>query len=902
MGEASCTTIPAHERERTGPGREAPVRRLFSAAARLGLAGAVFLMLQTASGWRPLNAHPLLEAPLGASAAAALLLAVAAALSGGRRRRTPVRPLLFGLMAVGLLLVGVAVARGPAGLPAEVSGTRGVLGHLPPGPIDITGADLDAFPAPRRRHVVWKGPLEVPGTGTYGLWAEGRGTVLVKLDGQTILEGAGDPLRVAGELPIGQGKHSLEVRLDRIGPGPRLRLGWTRPRADGSPGDRREVIPPRYLGSGGRGWAWTAIDVLALALALLAAVIAFLLPWERPRPLPSPVPVARREVVVSLVGHAVLATLMSWPLVLDLAGSGVIDRPDGRLNAWILAWDAHGLLHQPGRLFDAPIFHPLPDTLAFSENLLLPAVVVAPFTLLGGAVLGYNLVLLGSMVLSGLGAQLLARRVSGDRLACFVGAAIFAVGAHRWIRLAHLHAQLTVFLPFALLALDRFWERRRLRDGLLVGLLLALQGLSSIYLGAITATVLLVAVALAIVGGLRLREVLRLTAGFALAAALLLPVARPYLRMREFQGMEFSLKDLEIYSTTPESYLASGTPLYGPLTHRLLDPDRVHDALFPGFLPLLLGLAGLAVAPRRYRAVAVAASAVAVLLSLGPATPVYRFLHEHVVLVRGIRALERFSLVPVLALAVLSALALSGRRRLALLALPLLLAESCHAPLRLGSAAPTTDAARWLAGHPGPVVYLPLGEHDTEVMLDAVAHFQPLVNGDSGFIPRSYDRTMELLAGGVSPEALRFLRAVGVRHVVSRAEQPLPLLARPGGEGVYEVTAGDEAAVVRPGRPVPTLWSADGTQIDLGAPTRVERVTFPLADGPWVAEPHVWISLDGVTWEEVPAKASLADATLSLTRDPVGALGELRTPPRETRFVRLDPALPAAAGALGVLP
>ncbi len=902
MGEASCTTIPAHERQRTGPGCEEPVRRLLSMTARLGLAGTVFLMLQTASGWRPLSAHPLLEAPLGAWAAAALLLAVVAALSGVRRRTAPIRPLLLGLMAAGLLLVGVAVARGPVGLAAEVSGPRGFLGRLPPGPIDITGADLDAFPAPRRRHVVWKGPLEVPGTGTYGLWAEGRGAVRVRLDGRTVLDEAGDPLRVAAELPIGQGRHSLEVRLTRVGPGPRLRLGWTRPRADGSAGGRREVIPPRYLGSGGPGWVWTAIDVLALALAILAAVIAFLLPWERPRPLPSPAPVGRREVVVSLVGHAVLAAVMSWPLVLDLAGSGVMDRPDGRLNAWILAWDAHALLHQPARVFDAPIFHPLPDTLAFSENLLLPAAVVAPFTLLGGPVLGYNLVLLGSMVLSGLGAQLLARRVSGDRLACFVGAAVFAVGAHRWTRLAHLHAQLTVFLPFALLALDRFWQRRRLRDGLLVGLLLALQGMSSIYLGAITATVLLVAVALAVLGGLRLVEVSRLVAGVALAAALLLPVATPYLRMREFQGMEFTLADLEIYSTTPESYLASGTPLYGPLTHRLLDPDRVHDALFPGLLPLLLGLAGLAVAPRRYQAVAVAASGVAVLLSLGPATPLYRFLHEHVVLVRGIRALERFALVPVLVLAVLSALALSGRRRLALLALPLLLAESCHAPLRLGSASPTTEAARWLAGHPGPVVYLPLGERDTEVMLDAVAHFRPLVNGDSGFIPRSYDRTMELLEGGVSPEALRFLRAVGVRHVVSRAELPLPLLVRLGGEGVYEVTAGDEAAVVRPGRPVPTLWTADGPQIDLGRPTFVERVTFPLADGAWVAEPRIWLSSDGVAWEEVSGQASLADATLSLTRDPVGALGELQIPPREARFVRLDPTLPAAPGVLGVLP
>src|SRR6185436_3671255 len=128
--------------------------------------------------------------------------------------------------------------------------------------------------------------------------------------------------------------------------------------------------------------------------------------------------------------------LMSWPLVLHPATQGVTDRPDGRLNAWILAWDVHALAHAPTRLFDAPIFHPLPDSLAFSENLIVPALLGAPALAAGGPVLGYNVVLLLSLVASGLGTQLLARRFTDDRLAAFVAGAFFAVGPHRWIRLA----------------------------------------------------------------------------------------------------------------------------------------------------------------------------------------------------------------------------------------------------------------------------------------------------------------------------------------------------------------------------------------------------------------------------------------------------------------------------------
>jgi hypothetical protein len=176
-----------------------------------------------------------------------------------------------------------------------------------------------------------------------------------------------------------------------------------------------------------------------------------------------------------------------------------------------------------GHLFDAPAFPPLPDALAFSENLLLPAVLVSPALAAGQPVLAYNLVLALSMIASGLGTQLLVRRVGGGRLAAFVGGAIFAFGAHRFIRLAHPHAQVTLFLPLALLAFDCFWRKRTLGRALAVGLMLGLQALSSIYLAAITALVLAVATLLALAAGLDRRSLARLAAGGALAAL----VARP---------------------------------------------------------------------------------------------------------------------------------------------------------------------------------------------------------------------------------------------------------------------------------------------------------------------------------------------------------------------------------------
>jgi hypothetical protein len=877
------------------------VKRLVAELSRAGLALAVFLLALAVLRWRPVYAEPPWDVRALPLSGIAVLLAIPAALLGRERRPRPVAPVALAALVTAASLAIVVVVRGPVGLAVEAADQRGPLGALARGPIDVLGADLRSLAPGRRVTLRWDGELRAPRTGSYRLWATGRGDVKVTLDGRLVLAGGGEVLRAGADALIGRGRHRLEVQLDRVGPGPRLRLGWTEPRSDGGPGGRDGMIPPRLLGSQTSRALWMMTDLLAVVLAALVAAMILLVPWDRPRRPPSPRPVTGGEIGWSVSGHAILALIMSWPLVLDLAGSGVTDRPDGRLNAWILAWDAHALLHAPGRLFQAPIFHPLPDALAFSENLLLPAILAAPATLLGGPVLGYNLVLLLSAVVSGLGVQLLVRRASGDRLGAFVAGAFFAVGSHRWIRMAHLHAEVTLFLPFALLALDRFWQRRTLGRALLVGVFLALQGLSSIYLGAITALILAVGIALALVAGLRAREALRLAAGLALAAALMAPVARPYFRMRSFQGMEWTLGDVATYATTLPSYAASGTRLYGGLTQRHLDPERVQDTLFPGLTVLALGLAGLANAPPRFRAVALLASAAAVVFSLGPETALYRALHESLILVRGVRALSRFSLVPVLALCVLSGFALAGRWRLALAALALFLVESGNVPIRYAPVPRPSAAARWLAGKEGAVADLPLGVRDTEVMLDGVVHFRPLINGDSGFMPRPYTRAMELLQPPLTEEAARLLRAIGVRHVVMRTDPPWPEVARVGEERIAEVPPGDLAKPVEAGRPLPTLWSPEGIVIDMGTPGTLEGVAFELDESPWIALPRVEVSADGRVWTDAAAHASLADATLSLMRDPKHGRGAVRFPPTPARYVRLDPRLPARGGTLEAL-
>ena len=90
-----------------------------------------------------------------------------------------------------------------------------------------------------------------------------------------------------------------------------------------------------------------------------------------------------RTTVSLLALFSALAVLHTWPLASELGTLSRHDNADAVLNEWIVAWTAHVLPREPWRLFDAPIFYPEPNTLAFSEHLIVQSLMGAPLIWLG---------------------------------------------------------------------------------------------------------------------------------------------------------------------------------------------------------------------------------------------------------------------------------------------------------------------------------------------------------------------------------------------------------------------------------------------------------------------------------------------------------------------------------------
>lgn len=134
------------------------------------------------------------------------------------------------------------------------------------------------------------------------------------------------------------------------------------------------------------------------------------------------------EALAIAVLFAALAALATWPMPtnparLDLARPG---HNDVRFNTYLIFWGAHALTTDPLHLHHTNMFHPEKWTFAYSDIELSHSLLMMPVILaFRNPVLTYNLLLLLSMVLGGLGFFLLARDLTGHRGAALLGAAFF---------------------------------------------------------------------------------------------------------------------------------------------------------------------------------------------------------------------------------------------------------------------------------------------------------------------------------------------------------------------------------------------------------------------------------------------------------------------------------------------
>ncbi len=514
--------------------------------------------------------------------------------------------------------------------------------------------------------------------------------------------------------------------------------------------------------------------------------------------------------------YLALTVPLTWPLAAHL-GTALSSWGDPQLQTWILAWDAHALATNPAAVWQAPIFYPYPDTLAYSDHHLVLSLVAAPVIwLTNNPVLAYNLLVGLSFALTGWATHDLAYALTRHRWAALIAGAAFAFCPFRIAQIFHLQLLQTAWLPWLLLAAHRLLTvpDRRWRPALLLGVFLGVQCVTALYYAFFAGLALAGYVGLWLAGRLWARwrrgaalpwPVLAwLAVSGAVALAIVVPLTLPYLRVYGTLGVVRSLRELENWSAPLNSFRSvdAGSPL---LRLPGFLPNTGEWVLFPGLLALAAALLGLRRWERErwyWRGLALVAAVLALGTALrttrgGAILPVplpYALLYSHLPGFGALRVPARWGMLMALAVAILAALGLAQwlprlRRWQPAVAVALLLlvvAESWAAPLRTTNPAALATVAPiypWL-GAPaqadiGVVLELPVGpiprgselERITWRQFNSRFHWKALAVAFSGVIPFGTTDLLAVVQQLPDQAALEYLQLVGVDTLVLHRDE-----------------------------------------------------------------------------------------------------------------------------------
>lgn len=511
-------------------------------------------------------------------------------------------------------------------------------------------------------------------------------------------------------------------------------------------------------------------------------------------------------------GAAALTVALTYPLAFNLTGLGRLNTSDGQWSIWVVSWVAHALSTDPRGLFDANIFYPATNALAFSEANLIAGLIGLPVWLLThNPYATHNFVVLFAFAAAAVSAYYLARYLTRHRGASAVVAVLFAFCPYAFARTAHIQLLLTAGLPLSLLALHRMIDRPTPMRAAWLGIGLFVQALACGYYGVFAALSCALGLAVFTVSRRRWRDRDH-WAACALACFVAVSLAAPFLAqyasVRADFGLMRPLADAEPFSANGQAWLASAA-----WAHRwwLAAISGFNEVLFPGIMSTVVGLGGalllllrrgasagppavVSPAPMARRDVVgfyLLLAALAFWASFGPSAGLYSILYGvFPQMMSFLRAPARFGILTTLSLAVLAGMAVAAvlerRRAQAALSVALVaiaIADLVRAPLTMyREAEPFAPAHQMLANLPrGPVASFPFYHQRTEYhghtryMLNSTAHWQPMVNGYSDHIPTRFRHDAYTLSLFPSRESFSVLRELGVRYTLvnlNRYEPP----------------------------------------------------------------------------------------------------------------------------------
>jgi hypothetical protein len=179
---------------------------------------------------------------------------------------------------------------------------------------------------------------------------------------------------------------------------------------------------------------------------------------------------------LALLGWLSLVVFLTWPLAANTSTHLASVGSDTLYSIWALAWETHAMGTDPLRMFDANIYHPALNSLAYGPSGFGALVLFGPaFAATSDPIFATNVLFLGGSTLTAWATGLVVTRWTGSVAAGAVAGAAYLSSPwvlYEWV--PHVpHYAMLMWLP--LIAYMASSPSRRIRDALLLALMVALQ-------------------------------------------------------------------------------------------------------------------------------------------------------------------------------------------------------------------------------------------------------------------------------------------------------------------------------------------------------------------------------------------------------------------------------------------
>ncbi len=493
-----------------------------------------------------------------------------------------------------------------------------------------------------------------------------------------------------------------------------------------------------------------------------------------------------------------LTLVVTWPLILHL-NSAIIDSHDGLLIAWYLNWDIHGL-SDITHFFNANIFYPYHNTLAFSDFMLPQALLVAPIVrVFGEPLLAYNLNFLLGFMLTGFSLYLLAAFITHDEKASILTAILFTFSTSHLSYMAHL--QVFNFWPVILTVY--FLPKKQYRLYVLFFVIATLTTALFLYF----LLTILAAYLFFLYQHNKLQiELKAIFVSTTIAGLIVLPFLLPYFWVSHQFGYSRPITDAIHFSLQFPDLANIG--LASRLSTILPPAPDATPAYFGSVFLILLMVMFISihrskiVQPKeiwRNKSFWLCIAAVSFILALGPALHIVRntihigplkgmplpyFVFYYLVPgFAGFRTPSRWIILTAFSLAMAIAIHFSKKINLALLVLlSLLILLEVAFPFSYYTVPPVKDFPPeqvWLSKNysGAAIIQFPIynwsdsgfGQETLREYYSTI-HWHPMVNGYSGFSPQEWeDKVFYLQKNFPSPESINYLKTLKIELVLTPA-------------------------------------------------------------------------------------------------------------------------------------